>query len=295
MNKKLIAIGITLVFLVVGLSGCATTQVPTSSKSAVNINIFASVTEGELIRFYFTLEDIDGINTISDGSLTMNIYDDEDAVLYTQQLKVKASEFKDYGYVITGTPIGKAYEWRVPVEDIKKGSSFIGFGKAILTFVTSEGKTLNAEDNLVQIPTYTDEELEDMAEDDYHNFSKNIDKKITKGSFSVKVTKVGYFNQYLYGISTEYFRVDMIIENVGSESEYFMPDGVVIIDNKNNQYPSSYLGTLDLFSTVYPQSKIEGYLLFEDIPKSVTINKLVFELGWDENFNPYLFQFNLNL
>ena len=98
--KKHIAIGILFVLLMVGFSGCTTTQVPTSSKSAVNINLFASVNEGELIRFYFTLEDINGINTISDGSLTMNIYDDEDTVLYTQQFNVKESEFKDYGYVI---------------------------------------------------------------------------------------------------------------------------------------------------------------------------------------------------
>ncbi|GAG80611.1 unnamed protein product, partial [marine sediment metagenome] len=125
--------------------------------------------------------------------------------------------------------------------------------------------------------------------------SKNIDKKITKGSFSIKVTKVGYFNQYLYGIFTEYFRVDMIVENVGSETEYFVPDGVVLIDNNNKQYPSLLLGTLYSLITVYSKSKIEGYLLFEDIPKSVTIMKLVFELGWDESFNPYLFQFNLNL
>jgi len=295
MKKHLIVSGIIFVLLIVGLSGCTTTQVPTSSKSAVNVNLFASVNEGELIRFYFTLEDIDGINTISDGSLMMNIYDDEDTVLYTQQFTVKASEFKDYGYVITGTPIGKAYEWRVPVGDIKKGSSFIGFGKAILIFVTPEGKTFNAEDSLVQISTYTDEELEEIAEDDYQNSATNMNKKITIGSFSVRVTKIGYFNQYLYGVYTEYFRVDMEVENVVSESDYFLPNGIVLIDKENNQYPYTYGGTLDIFSTIYPDARIEGYLLFEDIPKTVKAMRLVFELGYNESFNPYLFEFNLNL
>jgi len=276
------------------LCGCTSNVPPTSSKSAFNINVFASAKEGDLIRFYFTLEDEDGINTVSDGSATINIYDEDNKNLYTQQFEVSSSDFMDYGYKITGTGIGKAYEWRIPLDNIEKGSSSFGFGTATLVFVTPEGLSLNAEDNLVQIPTYSEEELENISENNYEDNAKSINKKITKGIFSVTVTRAGYFTEILYGISTEYYRIDMVVENIGSESEYFMPSGVVLIDDSNKQYDYTYGGTLNTFSTVYADSQIDGYLLFDDIPKTVSINKLSFELGYDESFSPYLFEFNLN-
>lgn len=296
MNKVAILI---LVLMVVGvgfLSGCTDNQsgVITSKQPPANINTFASYNEGGLIRFYFMLEDADGINTISDGQVRFEIFDDSDNSLYNDEFKVKSTEFIDYEFKLTGTDIGKAYDWRVPIADIEKGISLLGFGKAVLTFITPDYKTLYAEYTLVQIPTYTEGELEAMQEEEYEESALYVGQTISKGNFEVTVTKVGFFDKYDWGIQ-DYYRVDMEVKNIGTESDYFLPSGVVILDSGNTQYEQSYLGTLNAFSTVYPGATINGYLLFEDVPETLTSIRLVFELGYDESFNPYLFEYNINL
>ena len=87
----------------------------------------------------------------------------------------------------------------------------------------------------------------------------------------------------------------MEVKNVGSRSTYFSPSGMAIIDDQRNQYERSFGGTLDTFSKIYPGVTKKGYVLFEEVPTSVTSVKLVFELGYDENFNPYLFEYNIDL
>ena len=44
--------------------------------------------------------------------------------------------------------------------NIDKGISILGFGKAVLVFTTPKQEKLNAEDSLVQIPTYTENEIQ---------------------------------------------------------------------------------------------------------------------------------------
>ena len=309
MNLGLIAI---LIVGIVFISGCVqeqgqtgtlsektqtpqTPQATTSKYSPANINLFASAKEGEVIRFYFLLEDANGRNTPGDGHVKVEIFDDLNNSLYYKEFDVKASEFVDYQFKLTGQGIGKAYEWRVPISEIKKGVSSFGFGRAVLTFVTPDGKELHAEDTTVQIPTYTEEELTQMAEEEYNKNAITVNKKIRKGNFEVTVTKAGFFSPYEWGKKKQYFRVDMEVKNVGSESDYFSPSGMAIIDNQGNQYESTFGGTLDTFSKIYPGVTKKGYVLFEEVPTSATSVKLVFELGYDENFNPYLFEYNIDL
>jgi len=110
-----------------------------------NINFFASVKEGNMIRFFFLLEDKLGRNVPADGHVKLKIFDDFNNLLYYEEFDVKSSEFVDYQFRITGQVFGKAYEWRVPISKIKKGFPSLGFGKAILTFETLDKKRLHAE------------------------------------------------------------------------------------------------------------------------------------------------------
>ena len=208
---------------------------------------------------------------------------------------VKSSEYIDYGFQLTGTSIGKAYEWRVSKEDIEKGTSLLGFGKAFLNFITPEFKSLYAEYNAVEIPTYSEEELENNEEESYENSAISVNKKISKGNFEITVTKVGFFEKYTWGSQDNYFRVDMEVKNIGADSDYFIPDGVAILDNQNNQYGENYLGTLNTFPTVYPGVTIKGYYLFDDVPETIKSITLFFELGYDDEFNSYLFEYHINL
>jgi len=296
--KKIAILLIALMISVCFLSGCTEQNqsgVLTSTYSPANINTFASAKEGEMIRFYFVLEDENGANVVSNGHVKIEIFDESDTSLYVNEFDIKSSQFVEYAFQLTGTSIGKAYEWRVPVEDIEKGTSLLGFGKAILTFLTPELNTLNAEDTLVQIPTYTEEELEDMQEDEYDKSATTINKKISRGNFEATVTTVGFYNIYEWGEQKQYFRIDMEVKNIGSESEYFSPSGLAIIDNQNNQYEYSYGGTLDTFSSVYPGVTKKGYVLFEGVPSTTTSMRLVFESGYDSNYHSYLFEFNINI
>ena len=315
-KQKFVNLGLIMILIIgiVSVSGCvqeqgqdqtgtpsektqtpSTSQITTSKYSPANINLFASAKEGEVIRFYFLLEDEDGRNTPGDGHVKVEIFDDLGNSLYYKEFEVKASEFVDYQFKLTGQGIGKAYEWRVPISEIKKGVSSFGFGRAVLTFVTPDGKELRAEDTMVQIPTYTEEELTQMAEEEYNKNAITVNKKISKGNFEVTVTKVGFFSPYEWGEKKQYFRVDMEVKNVGSESDYFSPSGMAIIDNQGNQYESTFGGTLDTFSKIYPGVTKKGYVLFEEVPTSASSVKLVFELGYDANFNPYLFEYNIDL
>ena len=292
MKYKLLSLMIFFFLLVIGLSGC-TTQI--SGKTPTNINTFASVKEGQLLRFYFLLEDSDGINTVSDGHVKIEIFDDENTCLYENEFDVFSADFVDYSYKLTGTNMGKAYEWRESSTDIRKGISFLGYGKASLTFITPNNVTLKAEYPLIEIPTYTEEELNDIAETDYLNSSTYVDKMISKGNFEVIVTRAGFFEKYEFGDKNRYFRIDMKVKNIGSAGEYFVPTGMAVIDNQLNQYDYTYGGTLDTLSTVHSGVTITGYVLFENVPVEINSVKLIFESGYDESFNPYLFEFDISL
>jgi hypothetical protein len=73
-----------------------------SKYAPANINLFASATEGEVIRFYFLLDDSNGRNTPGDGHVKIEIFDDLNNSLYSKEFAVRASEFVDYQFQLTG-------------------------------------------------------------------------------------------------------------------------------------------------------------------------------------------------
>ena len=76
---KGLVLGIIILLICIGLSGCS--EVPVSGKAPNNINQFACAGEGDLLRFYCLLEDKDGVNTVSDGRVRLEIFDDASAGL----------------------------------------------------------------------------------------------------------------------------------------------------------------------------------------------------------------------
>lgn len=47
--------------------------------------------------------------------------------------------------------------------------------------------------------------------------------------------------------------------------------------------------------SMWTSVKKSGYILFERLPKTSQNIKLVFELGHDENYDPYTFEYNIPL
>jgi len=227
----------------------------------VNINLFDGVKEGDLIRFYIVFNDRIG----HDGKVSLKITDDTDKTVYASQFDVKASQFVDYQFQLTGESIGKAYEWNVPYSSIQKGTS--SMGKAYLTFTTPSGKNLNADTTIFDLPSYTREEIEQLYENQYLQTAKTIDQTMSEGDFEVTLVKVGYYGYLDYDQELNYFRADIKVKNIGSESKSFSSyDAAMIIGS--NQYSRSYRSEFEGIN-IYPGVIKEGYLLFEDVPENI--------------------------
>lgn len=256
------------------------------------VSKFTSASEGEVTRFYFMLQDSDGRNTVSDGRAALRIYDDTNETLYYKEVEVKSSDFVPYKFPLTGQKMGDAYEWRIKDSDIKKGIATY-WGSAELTFTTPSGNRMIAESTTVSIPTYTDEELEQKSEQDYQVRAFQLNQKMQKGSFEVTVIKYGFFNATSFGKIAQYLRVDISTVNTGSETEYFSPNSMSLLGPNGQQYDTAYIGTLDTYKSLYPGSYAQGYVLFEEVPTDAIGLKLVFELGYDADYDKYVFEYPL--
>ena len=263
--------------------------------SPASIVTFSSVEEGDLIRFYFQLQDSNGRRVTADGQVRFKIMDNDDNLLYEKNFSVNSEEFVEYGSKLTGQSVGEAFEWRVPVKDIKKGfSNIFGFGKAEIRFVTG-GKSLSAVDESVSIPSLSAEDISERFEEEYDKNKVVLGKSLRKGNFRVELVSFGFYEAASYfgaGLD-EYLRVDFLVRNTGSEREYFSPS-MSIIDSDGNQYDAALFGgTLDTIKNMFPDTKQEGYVLFEDVPKDIDSAKLVFEQGYDDDYDPYVFEYHL--
>lgn len=291
MNKNLIILGIAVLLLATGLSGCVEEEIKNTDMSVLEIkNSALTVSYDDLMR---NIDNHKGKIVYFRGGVIQiqEVYGDE------YNLRVATKDISYIGY----------YEdilW-VNYKGVRLLENDIidvwGYVKGLKTYMAVLGNEVTIPEldifhvELVEEDKVLPEELEDVYEREYENSSISVNKKITKGNFEVTVIKVGHFDKYEWGVTNRYFRIDIEVKNIGTKGEYFMPDRLAIIDDQNNQYEQNYLGTLDTIFTVYPDVTKKGYYLFEDLSESVTIITFVFELGYDENFDPYLFKYDINI
>lgn len=262
---------LTIVIVVAVLWNMAAFKEPTRAQSSYftpeNINMFSAVSEGEVLRFFFVLEDDKGKNTVDDGTASIQIKDSRNKIVFAQKFNVKASDFTDYGYQLTGNEIGKAYEWRVDQRDIQRGLST---GTANMTFTTANGKILTATASYVKIPEDTQEEIKQIYEDEYNKNAKVNGTTKTKGNFEITLVKYGFFTHLKYGTWGEEvtdFRVDLKVKNIGTDIGSFNTyDDTVISGSNQYKISDSELDTSDM----YPGVIKEGYLLFKEVPKTLS-------------------------
>ena len=79
-----------------------------------------------------------------------------------------------------------------------------------------------------------------------------------------------------------------------------MVQDLTILDDDSNQYLISDrnygIGTLETCcDDIRPGVTVDGFILVEPIPKTIPKATLIFELGRDQNYNDYTFQYNLYL
>jgi len=284
---------IIIIVVVIALVGSEHGGPPT------NIKRFWSADEGQLIRFYFFLEDESGHYTTGDGQASVQVHDAAGRLLFTQEFDFKASDFVDYGFELTGARIGKAYEWRVEKEYIHKGVSGLGtgVGTADLTLTMDDGKVLIATNDWVPIPSYTGEETIQMYEEQYNSGARISGEVITEGNFEVTMVKYGFYAHLKYdtwGDEVTDFRVDLRVANIGSEMDSLYTSSAVVTSG-STQYEMSYGSKLDCSNT-NPGITTEGYLLFEDVPETLTGEiEIVAGYSYDASYNKLTYTFHVQL
>ncbi|MCK4808511.1 MAG: DUF4352 domain-containing protein [Candidatus Aenigmarchaeota archaeon] len=270
-----------------------TSETTLRSSNAEFIGNFIAIADENKIEARFSLMDSSKEYVSGDGNGQIRIVNSDEETVYTGTINVNKESFGTYTLLLTGENF-LAYVWEIPITEIKKSVS--SSGTMYLNFKTKNAEFEELDTSLWGLPTYTEEELAKLNEEDYSKSAISTNKQLSKGSFEVIVTRVGFFTPLVaWGDKKEYFRVDMEAKNIGNEKEYFSPLGLAILDNQGNQYETEYGGTLDTFSQIYPSVKKSGYILFEKIPKTTQTIKLVFELGYDENYDYYSFEYNIPL
>jgi hypothetical protein len=255
----------------------------------MNIEIFSVVTEGDVLRFYFGFDDRSG----HDAEVKCKITDAVGNIVLENQFLIKSDQFVDYEFKLTGKPMGKVYEWKIPVNSIKKGFSQIGTG--YLTVILPSGKNLTSSNTYISIPAYSEQEIVAIYDQEYNRVAKVSGQSIKGGAFQVTLNKYGYYSHLKYntwGDKVTDFRADIVVQNIGNEKEYYrVYDAVLLVGDK--QYSYSYQSKFDS-GEIYPGVKREGYLLFENVPPLSGKGKIITGTsGYGSEENKYEFSITL--
>lgn len=304
--KRGSVLAITAVMFVVFAAGCvgqtpsgATVANSNSAYNPTSIDTFLHASEGNQFRFYFQLQDSNHQNTLGDGVLDFKIKDSRGTIVYSKSLNVKASDFVHYQNMLTGNSVGKAFQFFVEQDAIKKG---IGTGTADISFSLMNGNVLKASDTYVQIPQYTEDEIKQIYEEQYIKNAEFSGLVVRKGNFEVTLVSYGYFTHlksYYGGEEVTDFRADIEVKNIGRDSESFSSyDASIVIGS--NQYSRSYFSEFD-GTNMYPGVIKKGYLVFEGIPtnlagqaKIITGSSYWFSTDSWQSEN-YLYSFDIQL
>jgi len=244
----------------------------TPAKSVHNIDYFVVLEKGETLQVQFALmsQDLDFVST--DGTVKLAISDEAtNQIVYETEFAIQKSDFQYYETLLGKTVL--AYLWSIQLSDVEKGFSH---GTAKLTFTASDGKSCSDTSDYVSIPKYTEEEANQMFENEYISSATTVDKFLTAEDFQITVMKIGMFSRYTYSDFERTFRVDLKVKNTGSGTKSFSVYDTALITATGLQYERSYYGTFESGDISAGATK-EGYLLFDDVPETANIAKLVID------------------
>jgi hypothetical protein len=234
----------------------------------------AVISNGVQHKVWFTLVDQDGKQTTHDGRATIKITDSLGELRYTGTVPVEKSDFILFK-PNEQSAANIAYVWTVPMIDVKRG---LGAGTAVLTFVSSDGKSYSAKFGPIEIYQAYGDELAQVYESQYNKFANDIGKSIVKGNFKITLVKAGQFTHLANttsGDEVTHYRADLVIENAGDAVNSW-PSEYLIVDDKSNEYNEMpYGATLHAGGIVPAHGKTRGYVLFEDVNVSASWATLI--------------------
>lgn len=257
----------------------------TSSGADVEyIGNLATYTEGDALQFYFSLYDSNRNFTRANGTVTVHIVNEDGETVFTKTRDISEADFDFYTRNVNGMEF-EAVAFSIPMSDIQKSRS--SDGVFYLDFTTSDGIEFETiEDTIFGLPEYSDEELAGQSNQyfDQHATALNTTKRVDN-YISVTVHRIGLI-PFDDGLREEkYIRVDLTVENIGSEKIGFYSPDPVIIGKSANQFDEALVSRYDyenVFDSgdLYPGVKKSGALFFETSRNTqLDIKELIISTG----------------
>ena len=226
-----------------------------------------------------------------DGVANLKIINDAGEQVYQKTINVRANQFETFVNNFTGQS-ELLYMYYIPETAITPSDTTSGTVK--LYFKTGNTE-FDIDSSICCLPEVSADSLNAQFENDYQNSATSVNQSLTLGNFKVVLDKVGHFKQASYFDAKEYLRLDLTVTNVGNEKEFLYLDGLAVLDSSSNQYNEEYGGTLPITEDIRSGVTVDGYVLVEALPKNVRDLTVVFELGHDQNYNDYTFEYNVRL
>ncbi|SMH71672.1 DUF4352 domain-containing protein [Candidatus Nitrosotalea okcheonensis] len=267
-------------------------NVLSAPKYSEYIGEFFATSQPDRIQARFSLTDSSNNYISSDGIGIVSIVNSNNETVYTGTVNVSKDDFKQYSYLISGKNT-LAYVWEIPSNQIKQGSS--GYGTVYLSFKTNDLTFEKISTSIFGLMTLSPQAIQQIQDQDFSKNAVKVNQKISKGHFEVSVIDAGQFVTNQLGTKETDFRIDLQVKNYGTEADDFVPTAMAILDSAGNQYDTTYGGSLDTLTQIYPGVTKSGSILFKGVPEGTNNIKLVFQLGYDENFKPYQFEYDISL
>ncbi|MBA2846150.1 hypothetical protein HNP88_000334 [Methanococcus maripaludis] len=289
---KKIVIGVFCMISLLLLCGCTETdsgdqaldEVDSGDENIVSddaeyIGTFYAAKTDDSLKFTLIFNDAENKLVTATGTAKLNIYDDYDNKIFEKEYVVDPSK--------AGT--NSKYTLIVSLDDIEKGMTESGYAEVVFTSKT--GKVINKITNSIQIPYYTEEEILNIAEQEF------LENAVESGdSYELDDIKITALRSGFYTIpgekSKKIFRVDLKIENKYGQPKDFTPSEVMVYSG-TKEYPFTSGGSLNNVSKIPALGSVEGYWLFEDIPDNIEEPRVYFKNGRDSNGEWRLFDLNL--
>uniref|UniRef100_A9A6Z7 DUF4352 domain-containing protein n=1 Tax=Methanococcus maripaludis (strain C6 / ATCC BAA-1332) TaxID=444158 RepID=A9A6Z7_METM6 len=292
MTKKLV-IGVFCLIPIMLLCGCAESnsgdqaldEVDSGGENVVlegaeYIGTFYAAKTDESLKFTLIFNDAENKLVTATGTAKLIIYDDFDNELFEKE------------YVVDPSKAGSnsKYTLVVLLADIEKGMTESGYAEVV--FTSESGKVINKIAKPIQIPYYTEEEISDIAEEEYLENAVESGDSYELDDVEITVLRSGFYT--IYGEESEkIFRVDLKIENNYGQPKDFAPSEIIVYDKSENKYRHISGGSLDEISEIPSLNTVEGYCFFEDVPESMEDPRLFFKNGRSDNGDWLVYDFTL--
>ncbi len=218
------------------------------------ITDFSVSRSGENYTLSFSLVDKDSTKLNASGSTKLKIVDQSSKVLYEESFDVSDSDFTSAGYTKT-------------IEVSKVNKTVASSGTALISFVPDEGTEITGNSS-VDVPIYTLSELEAMNENDYIKSATAVGKTVSKYAFDVTLVRIGFYTKVEGSDEKIYYRADISVKNkFAVETEFKASTGKLTVGG--NSYTPDVQSTLKT-ANVKGGSAATGYLLFKDVPSSIS-------------------------